>query len=366
MRPASASLVAAVAASLLVGACLRPGESRAELDMEVGHASGEGLRVDVEGGLAAVRELGPGKLRLWGSAPALEMTVAREAGASADWELLIDNCMPGAQLTAPRGIPVEPMDRSVPTRCGWTLRLPENESVRLTIAPPDAGVDGPFRFGVMSDVQNAIDQFDDILTVMNRDSELSFVLSTGDLSEDGEASQFRRFQSELRALNVPFFSTLGNHDLSFSTCRFQEYFGRGSFHFVYRGVHFTMLDSASASIDPIVYDWLDQWLEQGRDHIHVVAMHVPPVDPVGLRNGGFASRNEAALVLARLAEAGVDLTLYGHLHSYFLFYNADIEAHVSGGGGAYPEKYDGIGRHFLTVDIDAEADDIAVDVVPVD
>jgi hypothetical protein len=50
----------------------------------------------------------------------------------------------------------------------------------------------------------------------------------------------------------------------------------------------------------------------------------------------------------------VDLTLYGHIHSYYAFDNAGIPAYISGGGGAIPERFDQIGRHFLTVDVAAE------------
>jgi Icc-related predicted phosphoesterase len=85
----------------------------------------------------------------------------------------------------------------------------------------------------------------------------------------------------------------------------------------------------------------------------LVGMHIPPLDPVGVRNGAFASRSEASALLARFAEARVDLTLYGHIHSYYSFDNAGIPAFISGGGGALPERFDDIGRHFLLIDVDA-------------
>ena len=127
-----------------------------------------------------------------------------------------------------------------------------------------------------------------------------------------------------------------------------------------------MIDSASATIDPIVYDWLDGWLDRARGSVHVVAMHVPPLDPIGVRNGAFGSRGEAAKLLSRLAGGGVDLTLYGHIHSYYSFDNAGIPAYISGGGGAIPERFDEIGRHFLTIDVDASAGVQAVETVRVD
>ena len=95
-------------------------------------------------------------------------------------------------------------------------------------------------------------------------------------------------------------------------------------------------------------------------------MHIPPLDPIGLRNGGFASRLEANNLVARLAAADVEVTVYGHVHSYYAFSNAGIPAYITGGGGAIPERLDGIGRHFLTVDIDPDSQLFQVGIVRVD
>ena len=135
---------------------------------------------------------------------------------------------------------------------------------------------------------------------------------------------------------------------------------------MHRGVYFTLLDSASATLDPLVYTWLDAWLARARDGVSVVAMHIPPLDPIGVRNGAFASRGEAAALLGTLAEAGVDLTLYGHIHSYYSFDNAGIPAYISGGGGAIPERFDDIGRHFMVFDIDPRAGVTSARLVRVD
>jgi Icc-related predicted phosphoesterase len=151
---------------------------------------------------------------------------------------------------------------------------------------------------------------------------------------------------------VPLFATLGNHELGADELYFQQMYGRGSFHFTFRDVAFTLLDSASATIDPRVYGSLERWLASGRDRAHVVAMHIPPFDPVGTRNAAFASRAEASRLVAQLAEANVDVTLYGHIHSFYAFANAGIPAYISGGGGAVPERLDGVGRNYATIDVD--------------
>jgi Icc protein len=359
----SALLLVAPAAAV---ACLRPSQDRAERDLEVGRAEAAGLLVEVAEGLAAVRDLSSGYLSLWAGAPSLDITLRRDAAAPADWQLELRNCMPDAQLAAPIGVQVAPLPRSVPTACAWDLQLPAGQSVRVSIRAPGADQPAAFRFAVTSDVQDAMDRVGEVFDRMNQDPGLRFVLSTGDLTEQGGREEFERFQDELRRLDVPFFTTLGNHELGRSPTPFHDYFGRGNFHFAFQGVHFTLLDSASACLDPLVYDWLDDWLARARSRTHVVAMHVPPLDPVGLRNGGFASRNEAALLLGKLAGGEVDLTLYGHLHSYYRFQNAGIEAHISGGAGALPERFDGIGRHYLRVEVAADAGVLSAHVVRVD
>jgi hypothetical protein len=100
-----------------------------------------------------------------------------------------------------------------------------------------------------------------------------------------------------------------------------------------------------------VHEWLDRWLSDGARRFHVVVMHIPLLDPVGTRNGGFANRGEAHALAGKLARGGVDLTLYGHIHSYYAFKNAGIPAYISGGGGAIPDRLDFIGRHYLTIDV---------------
>ena len=351
--------------AVLVAGCLRPSEERAEQDLEVGHESAAGLRIDVSDGLGAVRSVEPGGLRLWASAPTLTITLERPDDAEADWHVEVDNCLPDAELEGPDGVVVAELDRVLSTRCSWQVVLPPGVPVVLTVRSPRDRTAGAFRFGLLSDVQDAVDQVQDLYDRMNQDPALDFVLGTGDVTGHGSAQEYRTFQAALDGLTVPYFTTLGNHELGESPCRFQEYFGRGNLHFVFRGVHFTLLDSASGTLDPLVYDWLDGWLEAGRSSVHVVAMHMPPLDPVGLRNGAFSSRIEAGKLLGELAEGGVDLTLYGHVHSFYHFHNAGIPAYLSGGGGL-PERFDGIGRHYVAIDVDPVLGLQGVEMVEVD
>ena len=370
MPPATACL-AWLAQFCVVGACslqlgcTRPGEARAHQDGEVGRATIETLEVEVADGLAVVRSLDAASLSLWASAPRLDLTLRFPAAAPETLGLEIDNCMPGSLLDT-GGVPLQESS-SEAKHCSFRLGpFPSSDPVRLRLAVPGTDGASPFRFAVMSDVQEALNRVGDIYEVVNGEAGLDFLLSAGDLTEFGTGSELEQFATELEGLDIPFYGTLGNHELRESVCLFQEYFGRGSSSFEYRGARFTLLDSASATIDPIVQGWLGDWLARGADRLHIVAMHVPPRDPIGLRDVAFASRNEASQLLARLAGGRVDLTLYGHVHSYYSFKNAGIPAYISGGGGSHPERFDDIGRHFLVVDADPLAGTTSVRVVRVD
>jgi hypothetical protein len=351
---------------LLMVGCVRPAEERAERDLEVGRADQAGWRVSVDDGLAAVRELSEGRLVLWGSAPSFELQVGSDAPR--ELEIEVRNCLPSAELTLAGSSGAElsalPSDDAL-TRKRWLLKAPTGD-VQLTLAAPDQQSDDSFQFALMSDVQEAIDGVSDLYERMNERPELRFLLGAGDLTTEGESDQLERFQDELLLLRIPYFTTLGNHELGTHPAPFHDYFGRGNFQFRFHGVYFTLLDSASATIDPSAYGWLDGWLTKARYGMHVVATHIPPTDPFGVRNQTWASRDEASKYLLKLAEGRVDLTLYGHVHTYLEFENAGIPAFISGGGGANPERFDHVGRHFMVFDIDAERGVLSHEVVPVD
>jgi Icc protein len=357
---------------LLVGsACLRPSEERVRQDLRVGQAETPELAVSVAAGAAVVRSLGPDAVELWASTPRLRFELGvRKVPVSGSLSIDVHNCMPDSELALDdAAIAVESLGRGPTGVCSFRLGPLNGAGERrlgLRMEPPGTAAPSAFRFAVMSDVQEAIGSVQDIYRAINREPDLDFLLGAGDLTQQGTHAQLTRFQAELEQLQIPYYTTLGNHELGETPTLYHDYFGRGNMSFDYRGMRFTLLDSASATIDPIVFDWLDEWLVLGAEQLHLVAMHVPPLDPVGVRNGAFANRNEAAKLLGRLAAGGVDVTIYGHIHSYYHFENAGIPAHVSGGGGAIPERFDDMGRHFLVIDADPVAHTLVVRVVRID
>jgi Icc protein len=342
--------------ALWASACLDVAEDRARRDQEVGRAESAGIRVEVEDGLAAVHALSEGALELWANAPALRVRLELPAAAGPSFGVTVQNLLPDAEIAARDAaggaLTVTPGAGEIPTERRFSIDRGPGREIVIDIGTPDMKLEEPFEFIALADVQEAIDEVSDVFAKVNEQRGARFVMFSGDVTERGSAEELARFQREMRALRLPLYTTLGNHELGDSEVPYHDYFGRGSQSFRFRGVRFTFLDSASATLDPMVYEWLEGWLDSSRNENHLLFMHVPPLDPSGIRNGAFSNRAEAAKLLSMFGRGGVDTTFYGHIHSYYAFENAGIPAYISGGGGAIPERFDGVGRHFLLVRVD--------------
>jgi 3',5'-cyclic-AMP phosphodiesterase len=353
-----------VVSALICVQCLAPAADRAERDATIGQAKSSAYTARVTDGLAAIRQATGTKLQLWQSAPSMTLTLDFSRAAPLDLEVL--NTVPGSELTVLAGrATVEAQSGDHPKRRWFQITPATAGELELRLSPAKTQT-SPFRFALMSDVQEAITSVSDVFRIVNQQPNLDFLLGAGDLTQRGERAQLERFELELEALNVPYYTTLGNHELGIEPTIYQELFGRGSFSFVHRGARFTLLDSASATLDNRTYRWLDDWLTLGKDQFHVIGMHVPPLDPTGTRNGAFASRDEALALFAKLQARDVDLTVYGHVHSFYDFDNAGIPAVISGGGGAIPERFDNIGRHFVVFEVDPVRQSFTKELVHVD
>jgi len=329
---------------LLIAACLRPSEDHVALDAVVGADSIEGSTLTIDGGLGAIHRLSANEAVVWAAAPIVALDLDP---ASTPFTLEVRNVIADSTLTLD-GVPVaREAGDSPPTWGRWVLDGPG----RVRVAPADEGERTPYRVAVLSDIQSAIGEVQDIYGRMNADDSIRFVISTGDLTDNGTFEELLRFQEEMESLSVPLYSTVGNHEVP-GPENWHDLFGPFSTYFEFRGVAYTLVDSSNATIDPAEMDQLGPWLEAHIGAPHLFLTHVPLFDASGLRSGAFRSRNEAAALVNRLAEAEVDALFFGHVHSYYAYSLGGIDSYISGGGGAIEEELDGIGRHYLTVDVD--------------
>ena len=342
-----------------LAACTRPSAERALGDLEIGTGALSGIDVTVTDGMAAIRKLVDRRVELWASAPVIEVSMVADATMAGEWTIVAHNVTADALLDATAR---EPGDRPTVATFRVTLAVGEN---RFRIGPPDAATAGPYRIAAMADIQTALPTVHEVFAAISAVPDLRFVVGMGDITDRAEIWEYELFEEKLLSLDIPFYTTIGNHELWADPERWFVRYGRMNFQFAFKGTYYTFVDSGDAGVDPIVEDWLEGWLATAQASPHVFLTHMPPIDPVGHRYGGFRSMRDAHRLLARLVEGDVDLTLYGHIHTHDAFENAGIPAHISGGGGAEPMRLDGIDRHFLILDVDA-AGAIAVTIERVD
>ena len=348
------------AAIVMLAACTRPSEDRALLELDVGIAEISDARVTVDGGLAAVRVLTDHRLELWANSPVVSFEVVLGSGAAGMWTVIVHNSLSDSVLAADGATLARTRDAG-PTVATFEVPLGTGTH-RLRIAPPDADVPGSFKVAAMADIQTALPVVDDVFEAISAVPDARFVVAMGDITQRAEEEEYEMFERQLAYLRIPYYTTLGNHELWSPPEKYFDRFGRASFQFTFKGCSFTFADSGDAAIDPLVNDWIKGWLDDARDRPNVFLTHMPPIDPNGLRYGSFRSTRDGQRLLSELVDGRVDLTLYGHIHTYVEYENAGIPAYISGGGGAQPMKLDGIDRHFLIVELDATVGDGIQDV----
>jgi 3',5'-cyclic-AMP phosphodiesterase len=352
---------------LALVACTRPAEDRAPKELEIGGAELRDATVTVVDGLAAIHTLTDRDLVLRANAPAIDLLLDLQATAAGPWTVTAKNVLVDSVLVVD-GVPVEraPVEGASPTVARFEIGLGEGRH-ELRLAPPDADEVASFQFAAMADIQTAMPEVDDVFRAISDTPGPRFVVFMGDITQRAEIEEFDLFDRQLEALDVPIFTTLGNHELWAEPERYFERYGRASFQFRFKGAAFTFADSGDAGLDPIVEGWLDEWLAGAKDELNVFLTHIPPLDPVGVRYGAFRSARDGHRLVSRLVENQVDLALYGHIHTYEPYDNAGVPSFISGGGGADPMKLDGIDRHFLVVTLDPVAStvgDVTVHRVP--
>jgi 3',5'-cyclic AMP phosphodiesterase CpdA len=193
-----------------------------------------------------------------------------------------------------------------------------------------------------------------------RDSDMEFLLHTGDLERPGGTKSWERFQAKTAGFRKPLYVVIGNHELRGGTREeFARFFGLSStsYGFTRKGVRFIVLDNAGGALPDPLLGWLSRELaahpkgKNGTQRI-VVAMHYPPqtdgIFPHGTKRG-YGDRSVKLLKI--LQRHKVDLVLCSHEHMHSVEDWSGIKVIVSGGAGAPLIPFQKYG--FYRIDVDA-------------
>ncbi|SHJ30662.1 glycosyltransferase [Hespellia stercorisuis] len=146
-----------------------------------------------------------------------------------------------------------------------------------------------YAFAVIGSAKNSFDVFQqEIIHDINADTQIDFVISTGDAVMDGAEDKYRILNHSLHTLNVPALIGIGKNEISDSGyMRFYRHFGPFYFSFSYGKDYFIFLDTTGTTSYNLQEGWLKGELAKAREYNHTfVVMDDGPLEKKGDKGFG--------------------------------------------------------------------------------
>ncbi len=342
-------LVLIVFLSFLLVVCERSDDltDHSHFDRNVGQASLSQFTFSGHDGLLHVTSVTEENIELLASAPEFSFTIRKNTSQPVDLTITIGNVPSDIEIIGLGSGEEVAGNERIWLAKQWTVTLNEEVQTFSTVKASSEN----FSYLVFGDIQRGLDDFDEMITIMNEQNDAAFIIGVGDLTNNTQDDEFTKLISHYQKLRLPVYVTPGNHDV-FRGELFQKHFGSATYSFDYRGVRFTSIDSAFAGLSGYTWERYERWAEQQSGRLHVVYSHYPSTDVSGIRAGHWSKRREAFRFQAISSKFDVDLLMFGHIHSFDQYRIAGIDTVITGGSGGIPEELDGIGRHFIRIDVD--------------
>ena len=208
----------------------------------------------------------------------------------------------------------------------------------------------------------------------------SFIINTGDqIDKPGNIGHWKRFWELSKAVTMPYFLTVGNHDAHVEVAGSEETYraqvdlpGNELYYsFVAGNALFVVLDSYIKGEDKRItgeqFAWLEQVLASSKQRHKFIFVHHPlfPEKGKGKHYGNSLDRykGERDRLQALFVRQKVTMVFLGHEHLYLRKTIDGIPHIIVGGGGAplYAKDEDGGFHHYALVTVDG--DKVGVEVV---
>jgi hypothetical protein len=195
-----------------------------------------------------------------------------------------------------------------------------------------------FSFAVFGDNQNSIGVFNDLIKHVNRE-DVAFSLDNGDLVFDGERPKYRFFINQVKGLDRPLLTNIGNHDiLRNGRSNYYDILGPFYYSFTVGSSYFIVVDDANEQgVDPFQKEWLEEQLSRSRSYSNrFVFIHVPLYDNrvSGFGLGHALKNKKAADELRALFDRyHVTMVFASHIHGFFRGVWGKTPYIITGGAG---------------------------------
>jgi hypothetical protein len=195
-----------------------------------------------------------------------------------------------------------------------------------------------FSFIVFGDNKNSGRIFNELIDRVNREDCL-FCIDNGDLVFAGREENFRLFIKQVKRLNKPLLTVIGNHELMLDgRGNYYKIFGPFYYSFIIGDSYFIILDDANGKgLDPWQMEWLKNELEKSRKYRYrFVFMHIPLFSPEKRLKKSNALRDlNSARELNNLFDRyNVTMIFASHIHAYYRGVWGKTPYIITGGAGA--------------------------------
>ncbi len=104
-----------------------------------------------------------------------------------------------------------------------------------------------FSFAVFGDTRDSAKIFEILLDKLNQE-DVIFAIDVGDFVSHGAKEEFRLFINQVKRINKPFLTVIGNHE-TYVNGRMNYYrlFGKSYYSFCFGGSYFIILDNADGA-----------------------------------------------------------------------------------------------------------------------
>lgn len=243
---------------------------------------------------------------------------------------------------------------------GWLFLIRENWWPKLTELTNNEAAS--LKFAVIGDTEGHADIYASALRLA-KERGATFVLHTGDVSEDGSPANLKLMSDVGRASGLDIFTAVGNHDIRDDETRelFVEHFNQPNMAFDRDGFRIIILDNAErkGGFSEATLQFLKDDLAAHPQARYIMVFHRPfglPLSAILGDDETNASRATNEKFLTAIDGADIETIFTGHLHIYLPYSLAGFRSFVTGGGGGEAQAALGpLGdqsKHFLMVQAD--------------
>ncbi len=186
------------------------------------------------------------------------------------------------------------------------------------ISEIDTVMNGSFVVALLSDSHYHFKDLEDAIDDINKKDIYSFIVVTGDITENGLLKEYEIFHNIMSNVKIPWLTVIGNHDhLSNGTLIYQQMFGNLNYTFSFRNTKFVAWDNTIwESGKEADYEWLERALNTNAHEqmpeppAHTILFsHIPPFD--------YQLQEKAPDLNRILKKYGVAISVHGHKHDFF-------------------------------------------------